>query len=285
VALAAALKLTPGLLLAYLAWKRWWRACAASAVGLAAFTLLPGFALGFQRLGELLWQYYGAMIAPFAVEGAVLHTEESNQSLGAVLHRLLTDQQSIDLDSGHVGFNPVSLDVETAEWIVRVVSLALLAALAGVCRAPGSPRGLRIATEYALVLIAMLAISPRSWKHHYVVMALPYACALAWATLPGWRDWRRRLLAAVVASQILVLSTSRDVAKLAWFADDAHKWTQGFGAFLLSALVVMAALAAGLVAARRRVAAGDGSVGAREGVAGARIAGLEAAPEPRGPLL
>lgn len=256
VALATAFKVTPALLVVYFAWKRWWRACAAFGVGLVAFTWLPGFAIGFGRLADLLLAYHGAMLEPYAEDGAVLHTEESNQSLGAVLHRYLTDAPSIELDTGHAAFNLVSLELATAEWVVRAASLALLAGVALASRAPGSPRRLRIASEYALVLIAMLAISPRTWKHHYVVMALPYVCALAWAVRPGWQDWRRRLLGAVVVSQLLVLSTSRDVAKLAWFVDDAHKWTQGLGAYLFSALVVMGALAAVLVAARRRGPAG-----------------------------
>jgi hypothetical protein len=278
VALATAFKITPGLLLVYFAWKRWWRACLAFGAGLVAFTLLPGFAVGFGPLAGMLVAYHGEMLLPYAAEGSVLHTEESNQSLGAVLHRYLTDAPSIELDTGHVAFNPVSLDLDTAAWVVRAASIALLAALALVCRTPGSPRGLRIASEYGLVLIAMLAISPRTWKHHYVVMALPYLCVLAWAARPAWRSWQRRLVGAVIASQLLVLATSRDVAKLAWFVDDAHKWTQGLGAYLFSALVVMAALAALLVAARRGSA--GGSAVAPEGVAGAGIPRVEAAPEP-----
>jgi hypothetical protein len=280
VALATALKITPGLLVVYFAWKRWWRACAAFGIGTVALTLLPGFALGFERLADLLLAYYTAMLHPFVADAAVIATEESNQSLGAVLHRYLTDAPAIEIDSRYVGFNLVSLDLASAEWIVRATSLALLAALALVCRAPGHTRDLRIASEYALVLIAMLVISPRSWKHHYVVMALPYACVLAWAVRPGWRDCRRRLFGAIAASQLLVVSTSRDVAKLAWFADDAHKWAQGLGFYLLSALVVLVALAAVLVAAGRRGSGAGGSARAREGVAGPGVAGLEAAPEP-----
>jgi hypothetical protein len=254
VALATALKVTPALLLAYFVWKRWWRACAAFAASAVVFTLLPGVALGFDRLTQLLAGFYGAMLEPYSVEGVVLHTEESNQSLGAVLHRYLTDQASIELRSGNAAFNVVSLDLDTVQWIVRGLAVALVVALGVVCRAPGSTRDLRIASEYALVLIAMLAISPRTWKHHYVVMALPYLCVMAWAVRPGWRGWQRPLVAVIAASQLFVLSTSRDFAKLAWFVDEAHKWAQGLGAYLLSAVVVMVALAAALLEAVRRSA-------------------------------
>jgi hypothetical protein len=65
------------------------------------------------------------------------------------------------------------------------------------------------------------------------------------------------LLGALVASQILVLSTSRDVARIVWFVPEAHEWAQAFGAFLLSALVVLIGLAAVLVAARRRERAAE----------------------------
>ena len=254
VALATALKVTPALHLAYFVWKRWWRACAAFAASAVVFTLLPGVALGFDRLAQLLAGFYGAMLEPYSVEGVVLHTEESNQSLGAVLHRYLTDQASIELRSGNAAFNVVSLDLDTVQWILRGLAVALVVALGVVCRAPGSTRDLRIASEYALVLIAMLAISPRSWKHHYVVMALPYLCVMAWAVRPGWRGWQRPLVAVIAASQLFVLSTSRDFAKLAWFVDEAHKWAQGLGAYLVSAVVVMVALAAALLEAVRRSA-------------------------------
>jgi hypothetical protein len=142
--------------------------------------------------------------------------------------------------------------MDTLQRGVRVLGAALLLGLAWVCRSPRDRRDLRIASEYALVLIAMLVISPRTWKHHFVVMALPYACLLAWAARRSWAPWRPFLFGALVASQVLVLSTSRDVARVIWFVPEAHEWAQAFGAFLLSALVVLIALAAVLVAARRR---------------------------------
>lgn len=249
VGLAAALKITPALLLPYFAYKRWWRACAAFVGAAVVLSLLPALALGFEHTLALLVSYYDVMLEPFAREGAITQGLAANQSLGAVLQRYLTDIPSLRLDSGRLRFNPVSLDVETVRMILRAVGVALLAALAWVCRSPG--RGLRSATEYALVLIAMLLVSPRSWKHHYVVMALPYLCLLAWAARAETR-WRRGLLATLVVSQLLVLSTSRDVAKVALLVgvEQGHHWAQALGAYLFSAVVVAVALAAVLVARR-----------------------------------
>jgi hypothetical protein len=243
-ALATAFKVTPALFLVYFAWKRQWKLLAAAAAGLALFLLiLPGLVLGMRRNIELLDSWRTAMIMPYLTRNHV-ETRQHNQSIPGVVHRLLTDSGGIQLkDQSIRRVNLASLDTRTAQWIVKGITLLILAWLGWACRTPTADRrDWRLACEYGLVALAMLFISERTWKHHYVSMTPAVAAVIAhWSLRETSPRARRLLLAAVVAALLLMATTSTETG--AWLAPNklGHKYAQAYGGFLLAGLVLFAA--------------------------------------------
>lgn len=245
IALATAFKLTPALFIPYFAYKRQWRVVAWSVVGLLVFLLvLPGPVLGFRRNLWLVRAWSGAMVVPYVFQGKI-ETMQVNQSLPGIWMRLVTDSPGVKLaDDSAVTVNFLSLDHQTALWILKALIVGLLLVVAWLARTPAANRrDLRMACEYALIFITMLLISERSWKHHYVSMVLPYAVIIAHCSRATCsRAMARYVWCSLVASFLLMASTSSELG--GWFlAGAGHKYAQGYGLFGASGLVVMLAVA------------------------------------------
>lgn len=246
---AIALKLTPALFLAYFAWKRAPRVLAGAAAGLVlCWGVVPLLAFGPGLYAEVMRGWLES-VAPFLAEGtraegigAFRHT---NQSLSAAVVRLLTETPA---GGGREGLtvNVASLGMETARWIVRGLSVAIVLFLVWICRRPpeaelpfATRNPLRYGLECGLVMIAMVFLSPISWINHYVILVFPYAAAVGWLiarpeTTRGWG-----LLRAAVWASFALLLTSVSVL------------LQAFSLPFLGAVV----LAAGITIAIRREAA------------------------------
>jgi hypothetical protein len=214
LALAVACKVTPALFLPYLVWKRAWKATTFALLGLGVWLLAaPGLALGWGHNQELLTSWFDGMVKPFVVDGKVT-SEHANQSLPGITVRLLTAQPSsyrYDEENGkHVQVpdeyhNLCALDPAVARWLVRGCQAAFGLAVLVLCRADlfaGGPRqGVRLAAEYSLIAMGMLLFSERTWKHHGVVLMLPYAVLATFAAVrpltPAWRGYLLGTLAAV----------------------------------------------------------------------------------------
>ncbi len=261
IALATTLKVTPALFIPYFAYKRQWRVVAWSLAGLALFFLVvPGVVLGFRYNLEMNRAWFAAMIEPYVMRG-VVETMQINQSVPGLLHRWLTDSLGIKFSDGvYTRVNVASLDPPVVGWIVKAVTLAILLWLAWVCRTPvreNDRRDWRLACEYGLVLLAMLFISERSWKHHYVVMVLPIACVAASAALPDRPGHSRRfsvfLLSMLGLAMLLMMSTSKEMT--GWMAADGngHKWAQAYNTFMWAGVAVFVAVSAILIRARAAV--------------------------------
>jgi hypothetical protein len=246
IALAGAIKVTPLLFIPYFALKRQWNVVAWSLVGLAAFFFfVPGTVLGFERNWWLVRSWSGAMIEPYMFQGKV-ETIQTNQSLPGVLLRLITDCPGIELDDGtQVPVNWVSVRPERALWIVKAVILGVLAWIGWLSRSRATHRrDDRLTCEFALVFIAMLLVSERSWKHHFVTMTLPYAALVA-HVWPGRSNTclRNSVRASIAAAFLMMAGTSSEVG--GWFAGGVgHKFAQAYGMFCASALVILLALSA-----------------------------------------
>jgi len=104
------------------------------------------------------------------------------------------------------------------------------------------------------VLLAMLFVAERSWKHHYVVMILPICCVAAGAALPHRpghsRGFSIFLLSMLGLSMLLMMSTSKEMT--GWMTRDGqgHKWAQAYNTFMWSGVAIFLALAAILRRAR-----------------------------------
>lgn len=165
IACAAMLKLTPGVLLLYLALRRRWEALIAAVVALVALTLVSLLLTGPGTFFELLPQ--------------ALHVGAGDATLGH--NEALFAPAFATLSAAVPGFTAIA----------RPLTYALLGALAVAIgwvlwRAPRPNTSSHYPLSadypaYAVALCAVVLLSPTAWVHHYLWL-LP-ACALAAMTL------------------------------------------------------------------------------------------------------
>ena len=96
----------------------------------------------------------------------------------------------------------------------------------------------RLLGEFALVVLTMLFVSERSWKHHYVTLLLPYTYLVIESSCRGWVARVRVILGAAWSlSCALMATTSSEFGGL--FAEgQGHKIAQGYGLFLWAGVVL-----------------------------------------------
>jgi alpha-1,2-mannosyltransferase len=101
----------------------------------------------------------------------------------------------------------------------------------------------RLLGEFSLVVLTMLFVSERSWKHHFVTVLLPYTYLtyrVGVATLSP--KVRGALASALVLSALLMAATSSELG--GQFAKhQGHKIAQGYGMFLWAGVVLYIATA------------------------------------------
>jgi hypothetical protein len=240
LALAISYKVTPALFVLYFLYKRSWRTVGATLLGMVVFLLIvPSLILGPQFNWECLSMWWHRMINPFLTKGEG-SPQEINQSMVGVLTRLLTETK---LGSGRYD---VHLDVNLVSWprplvglFLRALCAGLLGLLAFFCRTRTTRRDdPRLLGEFALVVLTMLFVSERSWKHHYVTLLLPYTY-LTYRTLMAEVTRRVRVLlgTAMTLSAVLMAATSSELGGL--FADgQGHKIAQAYGMFLWAGVVL-----------------------------------------------
>ena len=213
--LAIACKVTPLLLLAYFGWKRAWHVVVACLVGLVLWlAVVPGAAFGWERNHQLLTDWYKLMIERPVLKGEIT-TEHPNQAIPGFIYRLLTYSPSfIGYDRTPQGDIPVPAEYHNlvnigrpAAWvIVKGLTAAFVVAVILLCRAPrGERQGWRFAAECSLIVLGMLLLSERSWKHHAVTLLLP-AAVLAHATTLGLPEGCRRFIVWSLVGSLLLMT-------------------------------------------------------------------------------
>jgi hypothetical protein len=246
--LAVVTKITPGLLVVYFLYKREWRVglAAIAACGLGFF-VLPGAYLGFAHNWELLKEWFEMLVMPYLLEGyAIINTD--NQSLYSILVRLLDAGGVIELhpmpaQDALIAGSDVMAKPPHAALFRPLISVPILGTLAWLCWGRARDRGdLRVLLEFSLVLLAMLLLSERTWKHHATTLILVFTAVWLAVACAPWRGGVRTFLVAGLAAQwILLVGTSEgllgdDLANLIAF-------NGGFGWGLLLAFVEVAAIA------------------------------------------
>jgi hypothetical protein len=255
--LAIACKVTPGLFVPYLVWKRAWRTLAGCSAGLALFLwpgVVPALRLGFAENQHQLTSWYRVMVRPFLVEGQVT-SEHKNQSLPGVVARLATHSASFHTCIGDTYTptrydNLLDLSPEVARGLVQGCMALFALLIPWTCRPSGPPHGQRHgwrpAAEFSLILLGMLLFSERTWKHHAVTLVLPLAVLCH--QLTGASSRLRTFLAASLAVVFLLLlstglGSTHEVLDRNPAALTPVKAAQVYGAYTLAFLVLVGALA------------------------------------------
>jgi alpha-1,2-mannosyltransferase len=244
LALAIACKITPALFVPYFLWKRAWKTLAGCGAGLVLFFfLLPGAVLGFGRNLELLRSWADQMVTPYVLDGRVT-SDHPNQSLPGVVFRLMTHSPSfLDEQGDPIRYeNVLVMEPRQAAWLVKGCMLAFAALIVWCCRARlDSRRGPRLFGEFALVAVGMLLFSERTWKHHCVMLVLPFA-VLTYSLAACWagRALRYYLIGSLITVFLLMMSTST-TGIVPWL-DVAARQAQVYGAYVWGNLILLAGL-------------------------------------------
>ena len=253
LALAISYKVTPALFVPYFLYKRSWRTVGATCLGIGVFlVILPSLIIGTQFNGECLAMWWHRMLSPYVSDG-VASPQEVNQSMVGVLTRLLTETGTgAGRYEVHLDVNLVAWPAKTVGILIKVLSLGFVGLLAFFCRTPAERRtDPRLIGEFALVVLTMLFVSERSWKHHFVTLLIPYMYLMA-RFLNRRLPWVTRvaLSLAMWLSVFLMGTTSTEVGGI-FKGGQGHKYAQAYGMFLVAGLVLYAATAWQVRAARR----------------------------------
>jgi alpha-1,2-mannosyltransferase len=254
IGLAAVLKVTPALFIPYFLYKRRWLSVAGSIVGIALFCwLIPGLILGFDFNNRLIIEWYKQMVHPFLAGMPVgdMQTNHINQSFTGLFYRLFSDSVAVtaDVKRGYdeLRINFVSLDQKTVSLIVKIASLAIVGCLAWFCRTPHkNHKHLGNLGEFAMVFLAMLFLSERSWKHHYVLLILSHSFLLYYLLVmkpSGWRRW-------VPLSFMIIGVFLQNFSGNLFFGRHWSDVLEAYGVYIIGALSLFVSCAAALTALR-----------------------------------
>ncbi len=240
LALSITYKVTPGLFLVYYAYKQSWRTVFATVLGMGIFLLIvPSIFLGPQFNGECLGMWWHRILSPY-VSSDVAGVQEINQSMIGVVVRILTaqtgdDRYSVQLQHLHL----LSLSPKWVVLTLKAVSVGFLGLLAWLCRTKTDRRNdPRLLGEFALIVLVMLFVSERSWKHHFVTMLLPFTY-LAYRAFDRTIKRGPRLVigTALLTAAFLMALTSSEFGGL-FLKREGHKIAQFYGMFFWAGLVL-----------------------------------------------
>ena len=243
LALATTYKVTPALFFFYFAYKRSWKTILWGALGMGVFLLIiPSLVIGPQFNAECLGMWFHRMIMPYVAEGAT-SSQEVNQSVPAYLARMLIEQTpSMKRYGVKHDLNVVSMDPALVRYVIKGVICGFLGLLAILCRTKATNRrDPRLLGEFALVVLTMLFVSERSWKHHYVTVLLPITYLVSEFFSPRLGQRGRMAIAFAWAMAFgLMASTSADIAGPLSSDGQGHEIAQGYGLFMWAGMVLYA---------------------------------------------
>jgi hypothetical protein len=243
-------------------YKRSWRTVGATMLGMGLFLLIvPSLVIGPQFNGECLGMWWQRTITPFVVKGAS-SPQEVNQSMIGVLTRLLTETKTGTARyENHLDLNIFSLSPAAVRFLLKALSLGVVGLLAYLCRtSTTNRRDPRLLGEFALIVLAMLFLSERSWKHHYVTLLLPYTYLTAQFTYGTNKLGPRILISIAIWTSVILMATTS--SELGGFLANGqgHKIAQGYGMFLWAGVLLFVATAwrVQVERSRNRQSSGEG---------------------------
>ncbi|MEZ5987776.1 MAG: glycosyltransferase family 87 protein [Planctomycetota bacterium] len=205
LALPGAIKLLPLVLGPWLLWKRQLRAFAGWCLALL-LTFVPLFVHQGWDLG---WRQLDAYQHMIRADAAFDEYHERFQGLPSLLNATMVEHYAPDMDSEaqDVGWDGVRNFLPFLSAMRRGIVVAACLALVLTCmlcvRHPRVEHPRRYLAELGLVLLAMLLLSPHTWKHYlwWEFPAVLLACA-EWQD-PRRRPWARAFLVVVLLTQTL----------------------------------------------------------------------------------
>jgi alpha-1,2-mannosyltransferase len=246
--LAIACKVTPALFVPYFLWKRAWKTLAGTTAGITLFVwVIPGLVLGWQENHQYLTSWYRNMVQPFA-EGKVT-SEAVNQSLPGLMSRLLTHHPSFVM-RGEEAYIPteyhnvLDLSDQAVQWLLRGCFAGFAVLVIWRCRTPTADRGSwRLLAEFSVIILGMLLLSERTWKHHCVTLLLPFAVLCYSVSALRWPRRRRWYLGATIAAAFGLI-TLTGTTGLSAHQDRFGDLAQVYGAYVWAFLLLLAAMLA-----------------------------------------
>ncbi len=245
--MAAVLKVTPVLGLLYLARKGSRRGLLGLLAGvLLCAVIVPGLWLGWDVNLDLIGAWWNQMIGPY-LAGApltIVQTEQINQSMLGVGARLLTDSVAIvarpPIHPADASVHLLSLAPETFRWVHRFGCVLVLVLLWRTIHPRGERRSSVVLGEAALLSLAMLVLSERSWKQHYVLLplALTYLTGSIARVQGALTSGRRKVVVVALALVAILIGLSGDAVLGPRGADLA----EAYGAWFWAALVLFGTL-------------------------------------------
>lgn len=254
IGLAIVLKVTPLLFVPYFMYKRRWLSVLGATAGILLFCwIVPGLILGFEFNKQLTMGWYMQMTHPFITGEPVsyLQTSHINQSFTGVFYRFLSDSVAVTADArrgyDELRVNFVSLDHHSVSLIVRMASIMVVGCLIFFSRTPREDRKhLGNLGEFAIVFLAMLFLSERSWKHHYVLLIFAHGFLLYYLLTMkpvGWGKW------VPVSSLIIAILCHFVLNDLTL----GHYWSnvaEAYGVYLLGGISLFVGCSAALTGLR-----------------------------------
>ncbi len=213
VALAAAVKAFPFMAIAYLVYRRFWKATAAMVVALTlAMIALPMPFRGVQGAFEDVGTWTQGMVLRYD-SGSIAQRPErgfghKNQSIMALANRLLRDIPADAEARDGWKVNLANLNFATVNKIILGSALVLGLAYIGLMPKKSNRNRVSSSIEYALLILLILMFSPLSFNYFYVWLLYPLTLALHLGMESPARSSRRRVLIGSVVVSIGLLGLS-----------------------------------------------------------------------------
>lgn len=242
--LAITCKVTPALFLPYFFYKRSWKMLVATGVSIFfCMFIVPVVVLGPDLASQCLGSWWHRIISPY-VSGGVVGDLEINQSMVGVFNRLMVLDETPGRYGSTLKLNVVNWDPKFVARLLKVFSIAWLGALFLICRSKTVRRDdPRLLGEFSLVVLTMLFVSERSWKHHYVTLLLPITYLTYRLFRPDIRQRDKWVIGSALGlAMLLIATTSSEIG--GWFANGkGHKVAQFYGMYFWAGVVLYVATA------------------------------------------
>lgn len=245
IALGAAIKFMPIVLLLWcVRQKRWGALGAAGLTLLAVLFVVPAFSWG---LNGNLEQLQGYINRRHKMVTDLPENQAAGQSLASMSNRLLRKVNAASLrrenDAGEA--DPIYIHVidappAVAKWVALLLVLVVTAATVRMLSPTPARASPRCALEAGLIFLLMLMISPETRKAHFVTVLVPLAALAVTYVHLGWT--RRQTVVLGLAFFCLALSSSGVLGE-----GDLYDYANAYGVMFWGGVLLYLAVSRALV--------------------------------------